>query len=113
MTSLVIPLTIEKLSFKLGGASGFDTWEGAMETIRLIVEKVILGEEVAFRVWSPDCSGLGIIAKTDEEAVTLAEAAVAELRKARGQHLPFRMTTLRSANDHSDREASGSLHPQQ
>jgi predicted alpha/beta hydrolase family esterase len=84
-----------------------------METIRLIVEKVFLGDEVAYRVWSPDCSGLGIIAKTDEEAVTLAKGAVAEFRKARGQHLPFRMTTLRSANDHSDRIASGSRHPHQ
>jgi hypothetical protein len=55
-----------------------------METIRLVVEKVLLGDEVAFRVWSPDCSGLSIVAKTDEEALTLADAAVAELRKARG-----------------------------
>ncbi len=74
-----------------------------METIRLIVEKVPLGQEIAFRVWSPDCSGLGIVATTDEEAVTLAEGAVAEFRKARGQHIPFRTTTLRSANDHRGR----------
>ena len=71
-----------------------------METIRLVVEKVLLGDEVAFRVWSPDCSGLSIIAKTDEEALTLAEGAVADFRKARGQYLPFRTTTLRFANDH-------------
>ncbi len=74
-----------------------------MDTIRLIVEKLRLGEEVAFRVWSPDCSGLSIIAKTDEEALTLAEGAVAEFRKARDQHLPFRTTPLRFANDHPDR----------
>ena len=71
-----------------------------METIRLVVKKVRLGDEVAFRVWSPDCSGLSIIAKTDEEALTLAEGTVAEFRKARGQYLPFRSTTLRFANDH-------------
>jgi hypothetical protein len=71
-----------------------------METIRLVVEKVLLGDEVAFRVWSPDCSGLSIIAKTDEEALTVAEGAVTEFRKARGQNLPFRTTTLRFANDH-------------
>ena len=70
-----------------------------METIRLVVEKLLLGDEIAFRVWSPDCSGLSIIAKTDEEALTLAEGAVTEFRKARGQHLPFRTTTLRFAND--------------
>jgi hypothetical protein len=71
-----------------------------METIRLAVEKVLLGDEVAFRVWSPDCSGLSIIAKTDEEALTLAEGAVADFRKARGQYLPFRTNPLRFANDH-------------
>jgi hypothetical protein len=71
-----------------------------METIRLVVEKVLLGDEVAFRVWSPDCSGLSIIAKTDEEALTLAEGAVADFRKARGQYLPFRTNPLRFANDH-------------
>ena len=71
-----------------------------METIRLVVEKLLLGDEVAFRVWSPDCSGLSIIAKTDEEALTLAEGTVAEFRKTRGQYLPFRTTTLRFANDH-------------
>ncbi len=71
-----------------------------METIRLVVEKLPLGDEVAFRVWSPDCSGLSIIAKTDEEALTLAEGTVAEFRKTRGQYLPFRTTTLRFANDH-------------
>ena len=71
-----------------------------METIRLVVEKVLLGDEVAFRVWSPECSGLSIIAMTDEEALTLAEGAVTEFRKARGQHLPFRTTPLRFANDH-------------
>lgn len=71
-----------------------------METIRLVVEKLPLGDEAAFRVWSPDCSGLSIIAKTDEEALTLAEGAVAEFRKTRGQYLPFRTTTLRFANDH-------------
>ena len=71
-----------------------------METIRLVVEKVRLGDEVAFRVWSPDCSGLSIIAKTDEEALTLAEGAVADFRKARGQYLPFRTNPLRFANDH-------------
>jgi hypothetical protein len=37
---------------------------------------------------------------TDEEALTLAEGAVTEFRKARGQYLPFRTTTLRFANDH-------------
>jgi hypothetical protein len=74
-----------------------------METIRLVVEKLLLGDEVAFRVWSPDCSGVRIIAKTDEEALTLAEAAVAELREARGQPLPFRTTPLRFANDHPGR----------
>ena len=79
-----------------------------METIRLVVERLPLGDEVAFRVWSPDCSGVSIIAKTDEEALTLAEAAVAEFRKARGQHLPFRATPLRFANDHPGR-APGSL----
>jgi hypothetical protein len=77
-----------------------------METIRLIVEKLRLGDEVAFRVWSPECSGLSIIAKTDEEALTLAEGAVTEFRKARGQYLPFRTTTLRFANDHPDRAPS-------
>jgi hypothetical protein len=71
-----------------------------METIRLILEKLLLGDEVAFRVWSPECSGLSIIAMTDEEALTLAEGAVTEFRKARGQYLPFRTTTLRFANDH-------------
>ena len=71
-----------------------------METIRLVVEKLLLGDEVAFRVWSPDRSGLSIIARTDEEALTLAEGAVREFRKARGQYLPFRTTTLRFANDH-------------
>ena len=74
-----------------------------METIRLVVEKLVLGDEVAFRVWSPDCSGVSIIARTDEEALTLAEAAVAEFRKARGQPLPFRTTPLRFANDHPGR----------
>jgi hypothetical protein len=74
-----------------------------METIRLILEKLLLGDEVAFRVWSPECSGLSIIAKTDEEALTLAEGAVTEFRKARGQYLPFRTTTLRFANDHPGR----------
>ena len=71
-----------------------------METIRLIVEKLPLGNEVASRVWSPDCSGLSIIATTDEEALTVAQGAVTEFRKARGQYLPFRTTTLRFANDH-------------
>ncbi len=74
-----------------------------METIRLVVEKVLLGDEVPFRVWSPDCSGVSIIAKTDEEALTLAERAVAEFRKARGQNQPFRTTTLRLADDHPGR----------
>ena len=73
-----------------------------METIRLVVEKLLLGDEVAFRVWSPDCSGLSIIAKTDKEALTVAQGAVTEFRKARGQYLPFRTTTLRFANDHPD-----------
>jgi hypothetical protein len=35
--------------------------------------------------------------------LTLADAAVAELRKARGQPLPFRTTPLRFANDHPGR----------
>ena len=77
-----------------------------METIRLIVEKLPLGGEGAFRVWSPDCSGMSIVAKTDEEALTLAEGAVREFRKARGQYLPFRTTTLRFANDHPGRAPS-------
>ena len=71
-----------------------------METIRLVVEKLLLGDELAFRVWSPDCSGVSIMAKTDEEALTLAEGAVADFRKARGQYLPFRTNPLRFANDH-------------
>ena len=74
-----------------------------METMRLVVEKLLLGDEVAFRVWSPDSSEVSIIAKTDGEALTLAEAAVAEFRKARGQPLPFRTTALRFANDHPGR----------
>jgi hypothetical protein len=79
-----------------------------METIRLIVEKITLGDETAARVWSPDCSGLGIIAKSDEEAVTLANRAVADLRKSRGQDRPYETITLRFANNPSRRRGPGS-----
>ena len=79
-----------------------------METIRLIVEKVTLGEETAARVWSPDCSGLGIIAKSDEEALVLAHRAVAEFRKLRGQDRPYETITLRSTNNPSRRRVPGS-----
>jgi hypothetical protein len=72
-----------------------------METIRLIVEKVTLGNEIASRVWSPDCSGLGIIAQSDEEALTLANRAVAEFRKSRGQYMPYETIALRSKSDPS------------
>jgi hypothetical protein len=74
-----------------------------METIRLIVEKVTLGDETAARVWSPDCSGLGNIAKSHEEAATLANRAVAAFRKSRGQDRPYETITLRSTNDPSSR----------
>jgi hypothetical protein len=79
-----------------------------METIRLIVEKVTLGDETASRVWSPDCSGLGIIAQTDEEALILANRAVAEFRKSRGQHMPYETTALRSKYDPSSGRVPGS-----
>ncbi|GEO18556.1 hypothetical protein [Microvirga aerophila] len=78
-----------------------------METIRLIVEKITLGEETAARVWSPDCSGLGIIAKSHEEAVTLANRAVADLRKSRGQDRPYETVVLRSTSDLSRRRRPG------
>jgi hypothetical protein len=80
-----------------------------METIRLIVEKVTLGDETAARVWSPDCSGLGIIAKSHEEAVTLANRAVAAFRKSRGQDRPYETITLRSTSKPSSGRAPGSL----
>jgi hypothetical protein len=80
-----------------------------METVRLIVEKVTLGEETATRVWSPDCSGLGIIAKSDEEALTLANRAVADFRQSRGQSMPYETITLRSVNDPSSRRVPGPL----
>ena len=79
-----------------------------METIRLIVEKVTLGDETAFRVWSPDCSGLGIIAQTDEEALILANRAVAEFRKSRGQSLPYETIALWSKYDPSSGRVPGS-----
>jgi hypothetical protein len=72
-----------------------------MDIIRLIVEKVTLGNETASRVWSPDCSGLGIIAQSDEEALTLADRAVADFRKSRGQYIPYETVALRSKNDPS------------
>jgi hypothetical protein len=72
-----------------------------METVRLIVEKITLGDETAARVWSPDCSGLRIIAKSHEEAVTLANRAVADLRQSRGQSMPYETITLRSTNNPS------------
>jgi hypothetical protein len=78
-----------------------------METIRLIVEKITLGDETAARVWSPDCSGLGIIAKSHEEAVTLANRAVADLRQSRGQDRPYETVVLRSANNRSGRHVPG------
>jgi hypothetical protein len=79
-----------------------------METIRLIVEKVTFGGERAYRVWSPDCSGLGIIAQTDEEALTLADRAVAEFRKSRGQYMPYETVVLRSKSDPSGGRVPGS-----
>lgn len=72
-----------------------------METIRLIVEKVTFGGEPAYRVWSPDCSGLSIIAQTDEDALALANRAVADFRKSRGQHMPYETVALRSKSDPS------------
>jgi hypothetical protein len=78
-----------------------------MAIIRLIVEKVTLGNETASRVWSPDCSGLGIIAQNDEEALTLAERAVADFRKSRGQHMPYETIALRSKHDPSSGRAPG------
>jgi hypothetical protein len=81
-----------------------------MQTIRLIVEKITLGDETAARVWSPDCSGLGIIAKSDEEAVTLANRAVADLRKSRGQDRLYETVVLRSTSDPSSSRVLGSLH---
>ena len=84
-----------------------------METIRLIVEKVTLGEETAARVWSPDCSGLGIIAKSDEEALTLANRAVAEFRKSRGQSIPYETIALRSNSDPSSGRVPGPQPPHQ
>jgi hypothetical protein len=80
-----------------------------METVRLIVEKITLGDETAARVWSPDCSGMGIIARSDEEAVTLAKRVVADLRKSRGQYMLYETITLRSVNDPSSRHVPGSL----
>ena len=74
-----------------------------METVRLIVEKITLGDETAARVWSPDCSGLGLIAKSHEEAVTLANRAVEAFRKSRGQDRPYETITLRSAKNRSRR----------
>ncbi len=74
-----------------------------MAIIHLIVEKVALGNETASWVWSPDCSGLGIIAQTDEEALTLANRAVADFRKSRGQYLPYETISLRSKYDPSGR----------
>jgi hypothetical protein len=82
-----------------------------MEIIRLIVEKVTLGDETAFRVWSPDCSGLGILAQTDEEALTLAKRAVADFRKSRGQSLPYETTALRSKSDPSSGRVPGPQPP--
>jgi hypothetical protein len=79
-----------------------------MDIIRLIVEKVTLGNEITSRVWSPDCSGLGIIAQSDEEALTLANRAVAEFRKSRGQHMPYETTALRSKYDPSSARVPGS-----
>jgi hypothetical protein len=79
-----------------------------METVRLIVEKITLGDETAARVWSPDCSGLGIIAKSDEEAVTLANRAVEAFQKSRGQDRPYETITLRSTNNASRRRVPGS-----
>jgi hypothetical protein len=79
-----------------------------METVRLIVEKITLGDETAARVWSPDCSGLGIIAKSHEEAVTLANRAVADLRQSRGQDRPYETVVLRSTSDPSSGRAPGS-----
>ena len=67
-----------------------------MDIIRLIVEKVTLGNETASRVWPPDCSGLGIIAQSDEEALTLADRAVADFRKSRGQNILYETIALRS-----------------
>jgi hypothetical protein len=82
-----------------------------METVRLIVEKVTFGNEIASRVWSPDCSGLGIIAQTDEEALTLTNRAVAEFRKSRGQYMPYETIALRSKNDPSSGRVPGSQPP--
>lgn len=82
-----------------------------MPAIRLIVEKVILGHEIAFRVWSPDCSGLGIIAQTDEEALTLADRAVAEFRKSRGQFISYETVVLRSKSDPSSGRVPGPQPP--
>jgi hypothetical protein len=82
-----------------------------MDIIRLIVEKVTLGNEITSRVWSPDCSGLGIIAQSDEEALTLAERAVADLRKSRGQSLPYETISLRSKYDPSSGRFPGSQQP--
>src|ERR687893_231271 len=99
MSYLAFPSNQLKARCRLDCASGSDAWEDQMETVRLIVEKVTLGNETASRVWSPDCSGLGIIAQSDEEALTLAERAVAEFRKSRGQSLPYETTALRSKYD--------------
>jgi hypothetical protein len=82
-----------------------------METVRLIVEKVTFGNEIASRVWSPDCSGLGIIAQSDEEALILADRAVAEFRKSRGQHMPYETIALRSKSDPSSGRVPGSQPP--
>jgi hypothetical protein len=76
-----------------------------METIRLVVERITFGDEPAFRVWSPDCAGLGIIAQTEVEALTLAHGAVAEFRKSRGQYRQYETVTLRLANDPSSGRA--------
>jgi hypothetical protein len=82
-----------------------------METIRLVVETITLGDETAFRVWSPDCAGLGIIAQTEEEALTLADGAVADFRKSRGQYRQYETVTLRLTNDPSNGRAPGSSFP--
>jgi hypothetical protein len=82
-----------------------------METIRLVVETITLGDEAAFRVWSPDCAGLGIIAQTEEEALMLADAAVADFRKSRGQYRQYETVTLRLTNDLSSGRAPDASSP--
>jgi hypothetical protein len=85
-----------------------------VEPIRLVVETITLADEPASRVWSPDCAGLGIIAQTEDEVLTLAHGAVAHFRKTRGQHRPYETIPLWLANDPpSERVPGPPTQPQQ